>query len=112
MFQIILIVQSRSYRSLYGNDPLASYHSQLDAKQIQPVIGVKRARPIVETIFAVPEYNQNYYQNIDNWSVKKHAELITKPIQLTANTFQSQFHEMQYRNVRNNYLKHRGYGYY
>lgn len=40
------------------------------------------------------------------------ATLVTQPASILGNTFTNQFHEAQYRNVRNNYLKHRGYGYY
>lgn len=117
---------------LYGNDPLAPYPLVDTAMTTTaPVAAVprnpnmnnliiKRAYPAVETIFSVPAYESDYFRNNDHWTLKKQQQqpyqqtnlAISKPLQLSKNTFTNQFHELQYRNVRNNYLKHRGYGYY
>lgn len=132
MFHIIFIVQSSNYRMLYGNDPLAPYPLVNDTTttganaagkiarnaHMNNLI-IKRANAVVETIFSVPEYGPDYYRKNDHWTSNKKQQqpyqqtvAVTKSIQLPTNTFTNQFHELQYRNVRNNYLKHRGYGYY
>lgn len=129
MFEIIIIVYSAKYQNLYGNDPLASPPVPAAIANVTNNKWKQRQRrtiAVVETTLPAPAYERdlwrrpNYTRVMQNRLQEKQNNLFTNthpnPVQLKHNNiFANQSLDAQYRNVRNNFLKHRGYdgyGYY